>query len=368
VEELQRSGSRGAAPSQDTKEVVALRQHVSELQDKIRKLELDVSDNTDSIEKYAEEKGYGSPPECWTKFVDGLLLLHVLCKEAPNNPRCGALIWDLCAAIDAENPDLIDAYAQLDREASAPSLHDLTPMHIVCSAGRSYPAKTHEDILTTLLSFNHSVTKPDCGYRQSNCLQIAACSMPTDTFKFYLSEALFLKAVKVSDLVKMRHPLNGASLAMLASLSNGANKKILFGYGVPLAEEDYSGWPINSYVPNNLQRQRGAGLSEARFERLSSRQQSQKGDRGSQPGKGGGSGGGGGGGGGGKGYKDQQSQKGDHGSQPGKGGGRTRRGGRGTPSGVIRPIQREGDGTASSSAFLGRTRDRHDDDVDAADL
>ena len=76
---------------------------------------------------------------------------------------------------------------------------------------------------------------------------------------------------------------------------------------------------------------------------------SSAGDRGSQPGKGGGSGKGGGGGGGRKkGYdKDQQSQTGER-------------------SGVIRPVQqREGDGTASSSAFLGRTRDRHEDDVES---
>ena len=83
---------------------------------------------------------------------------------------------------------------------------------------------------------------------------------------------------------------------------------------------------------------------------------SSAGDRGSQPGKGGGSGKGGGGGGGRKkGYKDQQSQTGDR-------------------SGVIRPVQQRegdaygynmGDGTASSSAFLGRTRDRHEDDVES---
>jgi len=56
-----------------------------------------------------------------------------------------------------------------------------------------------------------------------------------------------------------------------------------------------------------------------------------------------------------KGYKDQQSQTGER-------------------SGVIRPVQQRegdaygynmGDGTASSSAFLGRTRDRHEDDVES---
>ena len=203
--------------------------------------------------------------------------------------------------MEAEDSSLIDAYSLEDRDASAPSLHDLTPMHIICSAGRSFPDKTHEDILVTLLSFGHSVTKPDCGHRRSNCLQVAACSMPTDNFTFFLNEALDLKAVNLSELRNMRQSLNGASLAKLASQSNRANKNLLMGYGVPLAEEDYTGRPINYYVPLHLQRQREAGLNPARFERMSSFQQSQKGDRGSQPGKGRGSGkGGGGGGGGGK--------------------------------------------------------------------
>jgi len=283
-----------------TKEVVALRQYVSKLKDQIFNLEMEVSFSADSVEKYAEETSYGPAPECYTKFVGGLLLLHVLCKEARENPRCGALVWDLCEAMAPEDSSLIDAYSLLDRDASAPSLHDLTPMHIICSAGRSYPSRTHEDILVALLSFGHSVTKPDCGYRRSNCLQVAACSMFTDNLKFFLNEALELKAVNLSELRNMRHPLNGASLAKLASQSNRANKNLLMEYGVPLAEEDYTGRPINSYVPLHLQRQREAGLNPARFERMSSFQQSQKGDRGSQPGKGRGSGKGGGGGGGGK--------------------------------------------------------------------
>jgi hypothetical protein len=114
--------------------------------------------------------------------------------------------------------------------------------------------------------------------------------MPTDNFTFFLNEALELKAVNLSELRNMRHPLNGASLAKLASQSNRANKNLLMEYGVPLAEEDYTGRPINSYVPLHLQRQREAGLNQARFQRMSSFQQSQKGDRGSQPGKGRGSG------------------------------------------------------------------------------
>ena len=85
----------------------------------------------------------------------------------------------LCEAIFMESPRLTDERSRLDPQVAAPTLHDFTPMHIVCSAGCSYPAKTHEEILTTLLCFGHSVTKADAGYRKSDCLQTAACSMQT---------------------------------------------------------------------------------------------------------------------------------------------------------------------------------------------
>jgi hypothetical protein len=42
------------------------------------------------------------------KYVRGLLLLHVLCKEAISVPRTAKLVWDLCQAMDDE--EFVNAY------------------------------------------------------------------------------------------------------------------------------------------------------------------------------------------------------------------------------------------------------------------